>query len=242
MSILEDQYMPVKIIYHGHSCVEVHYGEHRIQIDPFYDQNPLADIKSDKPDPQYILLSHAHFDHVDDAERIARRTGATIVANYEIAEYFGKKNLKTVPMNTGGEAAFPFGRAALVFAVHTSTFADGANGGIAGGWVIQIGGRIIYFAGDTALFSDMALFGRLWKIDLACLPIGDHFTMGPQHALMAAEMLKTRHVMPIHFNTFPPIQQDAEAFGQMLAQNKIKPVILDPGQTFNLWNESDKVQ
>jgi len=226
--------MPVKIIYHGHSCLEIHSGEHQIQLDPFYDSNPLADVKSDKPNPQYIFLSHAHFDHMDDAERIARRCGAAVLANYEIAEYFGKKNLKVMHMNTGGEISLPFGRAALVFAVHTSTFPDGTPGGIAGGWMIQIGGRTIYFAGDTALFGDMALFGRLWKIDLACLPIGDNFTMGPQHALLAAEMLKTRHVLPIHYNTWPPIQQDATAFGKMLKQKDINPVILNAGQNFDL--------
>ncbi|HMD54552.1 MAG TPA: metal-dependent hydrolase [Phycisphaerae bacterium] len=226
--------MPIKIIYHGHSCLEIHSGEHRIQLDPFYDSNPLADVKSDKPNPQYIFLSHAHFDHMDDAERIARRTGATILANYEIAEYFAKKNLKVIHMNIGGEIALPFGRAALVFAVHTSTFPDGAPGGIAGGWVIQVGGRVIYFAGDTALFGDMALFGRLWKIDLACLPIGDNFTMGPQHAVLAAEMLKAHHVLPIHYNTWPPIRQDAAAFGKMLKQKDINPVVLSAGQSFDL--------
>jgi L-ascorbate metabolism protein UlaG (beta-lactamase superfamily) len=99
---------------------------------------------------------------------------------------------------------------------------------------MQIGGKTIYFAGDTALFGDMALFGKLWKIDLACLPIGDQFTMGPDHALLAAEMLKVPYVLPIHYNTFPPIKQNANAFGQRLREKQITPVILNPGQFHDL--------
>ena len=226
--------MAVKIIYHGHSNVELHSDGRRIQLDPFYDSNPLADVKSHGVDPQFIFLSHAHFDHVDDAERIARRTGAVIVANFEIASYYEKLGVKTIGMNTGGGSKFAFGHANLVQAFHTSTFPDGTPGGAPGGWIIRIGGKTIYFAGDTALFGDMALFAKLWQIDFACLPIGDHFTMGPEHALMAAEMLKVPHVMPIHYNTFPPIKQDAAAFGQRLREKQIDAVILNPGQEFNL--------
>ncbi len=226
--------MAATVIYHGHSNIEIHADGHRIQIDPFYDSNPLADIKSDQPNPQFIFLSHAHFDHVDDAIRIAKRTGAIIVANFEMAKYYEKQGLKTIGMNTGGGSSFTFGRATLVQAFHTSTFADGTPGGSPGGWVIQIGGKTIYFAGDTAIFGDMALFGKLWKIDLACLPIGDHFTMGTDHALMAAEMLKASYVLPIHYNTFPPIKQDAGAFGRRLLEKKITPVILNPGERYEL--------
>lgn len=226
--------MAVKVIYHGHSNVELHTDAHRLQIDPFYDSNPLADVKSDHANPQFIFLSHAHFDHVDDAERIAKRTGAVIVANFEMATYYEKRGVKAIGMNTGGGSAFAFGHAHLVQAFHTSTFPDGTPGGAPGGWILRIGGKTIYFAGDTAIFGDMALFGRLWKIDLACLPIGDHFTMGPDHALLAAEMLNAAHVMPIHYNTFPPIKQDAAAFELRLREKQINPVILNPGQEFNL--------
>lgn len=226
--------MAVKVIYHGHSNVELHADGHRIQMDPFYDSNPLADVKSDQRDPQFIFLSHAHFDHVEDAERMAKRNGAIIVANFEMATYYENRGIKTVAMNTGGGSAFAFGRANLVQAFHTSTFPDGTAGGAPGGWILHIGGKTIYFAGDTALFGDMALFGKLWNIDLAFLPIGDQFTMGPDHALLAAEMLKASHVMPIHYNTFPPIKQDATAFGQRLREKQINPVVLAAGQEFNL--------
>lgn len=226
--------MAVKVLYHGHSCLEIFSGDQVIQLDPFYDSNPLADVKSDKPNPQTILLSHAHFDHVDDAERIARRTGALIAATYEIAAWYEKKGLKVAHMNTGGGRAFAFGRATLVQALHTSTFPDGSPGGLPGGWIIETGGKVIYFAGDTALFGDMALFGKLWKIDLACLPIGDNFTMGPDHAVLAAEMLQAKCVLPIHYNTFPPIQQDPAAFAAKLAAKHIKCAALKPGQSLEM--------
>ncbi len=226
--------MAVKIIYHGHACLELHAGEHRVQLDPFYDQNPIADVKSSQVNPQYILLSHAHFDHVDDAPRIAQRTGATIVANFEMSQYYARQGLQTVGMNIGGGMALPFGRATMTFAIHTSTFQDGTPGGVPGGWLVNLGARNIYFAGDTALFGDMALLGRLWKIDLACLPIGDCYTMGPEHAAVAAEMLKARCVLPIHYNTFPLIKQDAAAFGRALRQKDIQPVLLKPGESFEL--------
>lgn len=226
--------MPVKIIYHGHSNLEIHSDVHRLQFDPFYDQNPISDVRSDSADPTYILLSHAHFDHTDDAVRIARRTGATVLANFEMSEYYAKRQVKAVGMNIGGGGNFPFGRASMTFAIHTSTFPDGSPGGVPAGWVVEIGGKVIYFAGDTALFGDMALIGKLWSIDLACLPIGDFYTMGPREALMAADMLKARHVLPIHYNTYPPITQDGEAFGKQLAQKGIAPVVLKPGGTFAL--------
>ena len=226
--------MAVKIIYHGHSNLELHSDSHRLQFDPFYDQNPIADVKSDAADPNFILLSHAHFDHTDDAVRIARRTGATVLANFEMAEYFAKRQIKTVAMNIGGGGNFPFGRATMTFAIHTSTFPDGTPGGVPAGWMVEIAGKTIYFAGDTALFGDMALLAKIWKIDLACLPIGDFYTMGPRDALLAAELLKPAAVLPIHYNTFPPIAQDAAAFGSELKKKGIAPVILRPGESFTL--------
>jgi L-ascorbate metabolism protein UlaG (beta-lactamase superfamily) len=224
--------MAVKVIYHGHSNIEIHAGGHQIQVDPFYDGNPLADVKAVKVNPQFIFLTHAHFDHTADAESIARRTGAIIASNYEITSHYEAKGLKTSPMNHGGTCTFPFGTAHLTIAFHTSSFPDGSYGGQPGGWIIQMGGRTIYHAGDTALFGDMELIGRLFSIDLACLPIGDCFTMGPQHAMMAAKMLKAKAVMPIHFNTFPQIMQDGAAFTRDLEkQHGIKGLSLVAGQS-----------
>jgi L-ascorbate metabolism protein UlaG (beta-lactamase superfamily) len=205
--------MAVKIVYHGHSNVEIHSGAQRIQLDPFYTHNPLADVKAEAVNPTHILLSHAHFDHVEDAEGIAKRTGAVLASNYEITTYYEARGVKTTRgMNHGGGSAFEFGRATYTVAFHTSSFADGTYGGQPGGWIIETGGKTIYFAGDTALFGDMKLLGELWKIDLALLPIGDTFTMGPAHAIKAAALLRCAAVIPIHYNTFPPIVQDGGKF------------------------------
>ena len=227
--------MSVRVIYHGHSCVEVHHGDHRIQFDPFYDNNGLADCRAKDVNPTHILLSHAHFDHTDDAEPIAKRTGATIVANFEVASHYERKKLKTEAMNHGGSVTFPWGRATMTLAFHTSSFPDGSYGGEPGGWVIEVGGKTIYFAGDTALFSDMRLIGELWDIDLACLPIGDRYTMGPAHAVRAAEMVRAKAVLPIHYDTWPPIAQDAAAFATALQARGIKGLPLKAGQSAELY-------
>jgi L-ascorbate metabolism protein UlaG (beta-lactamase superfamily) len=171
---------------------------------------------------------------VADAEAIARRTGATIVAAYEVAAYFGKKGLKVVGMNHGGGMDFPFGRAFMTIAFHTSSFDDGAYGGQPAGWIFQTGGKTIYHAGDTALFGDMELIGKLFAIDLACLPIGDCYTMGPAHAILAAKMLKAKAVLPMHYNTFPQIAQDGAAFGHALEKEtgaRVRAVVLKPGES-----------
>ncbi|HUB26328.1 MAG TPA: metal-dependent hydrolase [Tepidisphaeraceae bacterium] len=227
--------MSVKVVFHGQANVEIHSGDHVIQVDPYYTGNPLCQAKAEKANPQHILLTHAHADHVGDTESIAKRTGAEIVSNYEITLRFAEKKLKTAPMNHGGRCAFPFGHAFMTIAFHTSMFDDGAYGGQPGGYIIQTGGATIYHAGDTALFGDMELLGRLFPIDLACLPIGDRFTMGPAHAMLAAKMLKAKMVLPMHYNTFPMIAQDGPAFAHELEkQHGIKGFALDAGQSLEL--------
>jgi len=226
--------MSVRVLYHGHSNVEVLSGNHRIQIDPFYDNNPAADVKAATVSPGTILVTHAHFDHTDDVIPIARRAGSVIVSNYEIADYYERKGLRTQPMNHGGSVEFPWGRATYTLAFHTSSFPDGAYGGQPGGWVLEIAGKVIYHAGDTALFGDMRLIGELWNVDLACLPIGDRFTMGPKHAVRAAEMLRAKSVLPIHYNTWPPIAQDGQAFARDLEGKGIKGLPLTAGESIEL--------
>ena len=224
--------MSVEILYHGHSNLEILSGEHRIQIDPFYSGNPSADVGAETVNPTHILLSHAHGDHVGDVVAIAKRTGAAVVANYEMVLHLQKLGVpKGVPMNHGGGMDFEFGRATMTVAFHTSSFDDGTYGGEAAGWVIETGGKVIYFAGDTALFGDMKLIGELWKIDLACLPIGDKFTMGPAHAVRAAGMLKAKRVLPMHYNTFPPIAQDGGKFAAVLkGETGIVAVVMKAGE------------
>jgi L-ascorbate metabolism protein UlaG (beta-lactamase superfamily) len=224
--------MAVSILYHGHSNLEIHSGAHRIQIDPYYTGNPLADVGPEKVNPTHILLSHAHGDHTGDVVALAKRTGAVVVANYEMVLYLQKQGVpRAHPVNHGGGKDFEFGRATMTLAFHTSSFDDGTYGGEPGGWIVETGGKTIYFAGDTALFGDMRLIGELWKIDLACLPIGDNFTMGPAHAVKAAGMLKAKRVLPIHYNTFPPIQQDAGKFAEALKRETgIEAVVLKAGE------------
>jgi L-ascorbate metabolism protein UlaG (beta-lactamase superfamily) len=227
--------MPVRLVYHGHSNLEIHSGPHRIQIDPFYDDNALADCKAAAVSPTHILLTHAHSDHSADVIPIAKRTGAPVASNFEITNYYARHKLNVVAMNHGGGVDFPFGRAIYTIAFHTSSWEDGSYAGEPGGWIVETGGKVIYHAGDTALFGDMRLIGELWNIDVACLPIGDCFTMGPAHAIRAAEMLKARAVVPIHYNTFPPIRQDPQAFARELEKRtKCKGIPLNAGETFDL--------
>lgn len=226
--------MAISLRYHGHANLEILSGPHTIQIDPFYTSNPLCDVPAAAAKPNFILISHAHSDHLGDAETIAKRTAAIVIANHEIAVYLAGRGVKnTHGMNTGGGFAFPFGRVSLTDALHTSSFPDGSYGGQANGFIIETGGQTIYFAGDTALFGDMALLGRLWKIDLAVLPIGDNYTMGPSHALEAINMLKPRLILPIHVNTFPVIQQDVAGFAAAVKkQTSAQPILLQPGESF----------
>ena len=227
--------MSVSIVYHGHSTFEVRSGDHHLIVDPFLNQNPLSDIKADAIKATHILLSHAHFDHMADAEAIAKKNSAVIYCNFEMSEYYSGRGLKNVVgLNQGGTCTTPFGKLSLTIAFHTSTFPDGAPGGVASGMVIEIGGRRIYYSGDTALFGDMALIGRLWKPDLAILPIGDQYTMGPGHAVLAAEMIGSPQVMPVHFNTFPPIAQNPEAFAEDIRIKGFKPAVLKPGEQLEL--------
>lgn len=227
--------MPVRIIYHGHSTLEIHSGAHRIQIDPFYDGNPLADCKAADVAPTHILLTHAHSDHSADVIPIAKRTKAPIASNFEITNHYQSHGLDVVPMNHGGGVDLPFGRATYTVAFHTSSWDDGSYAGQPGGWIVEAGGKVIYHAGDTALFGDMRLIGEMWNIDLACLPIGDCFTMGPAHAVRAAEMLKAKAVLPIHYNTFPPIKQDPHAFARELEKRaRIQAFALKAGETVDL--------
>ncbi len=224
-----------RIVYHGHSNIEIFHARQVVQIDPFYTSNKLADIKADKVKPNFILLSHAHFDHVEDAEAIAKRTNAMIICNYEMSVYYDKKGVqRTHGMNHGGGYDFPFGRVTLTQAFHTSSFADGTYGGQPGGFVLELAdGPTLYFAGDTALFGDLKLIGKLWEIDLAFLPIGDNYTMGPDHACIAAKMLQCGAVIPIHYNTFPEITQDAEVFAKKLKKKaSIKGLPLKPGESY----------
>lgn len=209
----------MKLTYLGHSCFLVETRQAKLIIDPFLTENPAATLKAADIVCDYILLSHGHDDHSGDALEIAQSCGATIVANFEIAEYFSAQGAKTHGMNPGGGYNFPFGRVKLTLAHHSSSLEAGLRPIYLGspcGILLQADGRTLYHAGDTALFLDMQLIGRA-GLDVALLPIGDNFTMGPDDALVALDFLKPKVAVPIHYNTWPAIAQDAGAFAARAA-------------------------
>jgi L-ascorbate metabolism protein UlaG (beta-lactamase superfamily) len=228
--------MSVKVTWLGHAAWQLEAAGHNVLIDPFLDQNPAAAVKATDVEASFILISHGHEDHTGDAAAIANRCGATIVSNFEIASWFAKKQgvHNTIGMNLGGTVKLPFGTVKSTIAFHSSTLPDGSSGGSPGGFLIHTAGKRIYFACDTALFSDMALIGR-GGLDLAVLPIGDHFTMGPDDALEAVKLLNCRRVVPSHFNTWPPIAQDAAAWAERVRrETSAEPTLLKPGESLEL--------
>lgn len=168
-----------------------------------------GNIDVEKIEADYILLSHGHADHVADAEEIAKRTGAMIIANFEVAEWFGAKGVdKLHHMNTGGSARFDFGEVQFVHALHSSSMPDGTYGGNPGGFVVTSGNQCFYFAGDTALHTDMKLIGERHQLDFAILPIGDNFTMGVDDAVRSCDFIRCKKIVGMHYDTFPPIRID----------------------------------
>ena len=215
----------------GHSCLWIETDGHKLLVDPFLTGNPKAAAKAEELDPDYIFVSHGHGDHVGDTVMIAKRTGATVICNYEISQWLEERGVKAHGMQHGGGFGFPFGRVKLTLAFHGSALPDGANGGNPCGfhWFFKDGSRV-YDAADTGLFGDMALIGEA-GVDMAFLPIGDNYTMGPDDALRAVKLLKPGSVVPIHYGTFGLIEQDASAWAASVStQTTAKPVVLQPGE------------
>ena len=203
----------MKVTFYGHSSFQIDTGTHSLIFDPFISQNEQAaniDLHSLKAD--FVLLSHGHGDHVADAEAILNNNQATLISNFEIVTYYGKKGINGHPMNHGGKWKFDFGTVNYVNAVHSSVLPDGTYAGNAGGFVITAGDKTFYFAGDTALTLDMKLIPILYpKLDFAILPIGDNFTMGYAQAAIAAEYIECDNIIGCHFDTFGYIKVDHEA-------------------------------
>ncbi len=225
--------MTTSLTWLGHGAWQLDTAGQRVLIDPFFTGNPAAAVTPEAVAADFILVSHGHGDHVGDTVAIARRTGATVIANFEITEWLAKQGIaKTHAMNTGGAHTFPFGNLKLTIAQHTSMLPDGANGGNPCGFLIRLTeGRKIYHAADTGLFLDMQLIGEE-GIDVAILPIGDNYTMGPADSLRAIRLLQPKQVIPTHFGTWEVIAQDAQSWAaRVKAETAAEPIVLKPGQT-----------
>ncbi len=227
--------MAAELTWLGHGCWSVTTGSHRILLDPFLDDSPTAPVKANQVEADFILLSHGHYDHVADAVKIAKRTGALVIANFEICEWLAAQGVEnTHAMNIGGGVNQPFGRVKMTIAHHSSKLPDGSNGGAPAGFILSLPEGNIYFACDTGLFDDMKRIGTV-GLRLAALPIGDNFTMGPDDALEAVKLLAPRQVVPVHTNTWPPIAQDPHLWAtRVRAETSTEPVVLEPGGKITL--------
>lgn len=221
--------MATSIKWLGHYAFEIRTGDQTVLVDPFVNDNPVATVSADDLEADFILVTHGHADHVADVASIANRTGATVVASVEVAAWFqSQQNVEnTIQLNLGGGIQLPFGHVRMTIAHHSSSMPDGSYGGNPAGYILTLAEGKVYFSGDTALFMEMELYGRQ-GIDLAILSIGDHFTMGPEDSVQAVKMLKPARVVPAHFNTWPPIEQDASAWADKVSSStEAQPVVLD---------------
>ena len=217
--------MSVKLTFLGHAGFLISYNNCSVAIDPFLTENPLAKCKASDISCDYVLLTHGHFDHIADAESIAKRCKSKIIAPYELSEYFQEKGIETEGCNPGGKIGTNFGWVAFTQAFHSSSH-EGRYLGVACGIIINIGGKTIYHAGDTGVFSDMKLIGQIYHPDVSLLPVGDRFTMGPELASLAAELVGAPIAIPIHHSTWPPIEVDLSKF----SPEDVDVKVIDPGE------------
>ncbi len=236
----------MEIRYHGHSCFEMIDGETSLLVDPFLAPNsPVAKVTAADVNPTHIALTHGHADHVADVAAVAGRTGAQVVAMVELANWLEEQGVENVSdPNLGGTVTFEGVSIKLVPAWHTNTApgsderpfsaGQGTPLGVAAGLIIKMGGLTIYDAGDTCLFGDMELIGRRHEVDVALLPIGGHYTMDREDAAYAATLIGAKRVVPIHYDTFPPIETDAQAFASDLDNHGIEALVIEPGGSAEL--------
>lgn len=229
--------MATTITWFGHNAWSIETAGKVILVDPFLEESPTAPVKARDVKADFILLSHGHFDHLGDTVAIAKRTGAKVITNFEVSEWLGKQGIQSdqlVGMNPGGGINLPFGRVKFTIAHHSSSMPDGSYGGVPGGFLLTLGETRVYIACDTALFLDMKLIG-VGGLDLAVLPIGDLYTMGPEDSIEAVKLLNPKRVTPCHYNTWPPIAQDASAWAeQVRSHTGAEPIVVEPGGRFSV--------
>jgi L-ascorbate metabolism protein UlaG (beta-lactamase superfamily) len=227
--------MSIKITWYGHSALGLLIGKYHLLVDPYFTGNPAASTTAQDVSADFILVTHGHFDHVGDAADIAKRTDAMVISNFEISEWMDKQGVKkTHGQHIGGSHKFPFGNLKLTPALHGSGLPDGTNGGNPMGFLITTDDGVkIYIVGDTGLFSDMKLIGEE-GIDLALIPIGDNYTMGPDDAYKAVELIKPKHIIPVHYNTWELIAQDAEKWAERVRKLGVKVEVLKPGGSLTI--------
>jgi L-ascorbate metabolism protein UlaG (beta-lactamase superfamily) len=222
----------MKVSFYGHATFLIEIDGIRMLLDPFMSGNEACEIDPLSVDCEYILLTHGHQDHVLDAEAVAQRTGAKVICNYEVGNWYIAKGLANViQVNQGGSVKTPFGSIKFVSAVHSSSMPDGSYGGNPGGFIIAGGGNEIYYAGDTSLSMEMELIGRHHKLDLAFLPIGDTFTMGYKDASIATEMIQCKNIIGMHFDTWPPIAIDHDAARKAFEAKGAQLSLMEIGET-----------
>jgi len=227
--------MATTLTWYGHATLGLETGGKKLLVDPYFSGNPAATAGPEQVAADYILVTHGHGDHVGDTVAIAKRTGASVIANAEIARWLGKQQVEAHAQHLGGGHQYPFGYLKLTLALHGSSLPDGADGGNPAGFLLTTtDGQKIYIAGDTGLFGDMKLIGEE-GLDLAVIPIGDNYTMGPDDALRAVKLLTPRHVIPYHYGTWDLIAQDPNAWAARVAkETKTQAHVLKPGESFSL--------
>lgn len=227
--------MSLKLTWYGHGSFRIDVDGYKLLVDPFFTDNPSASISADQAEADFILISHGHGDHTGDAVEVAKRTGAKIISNFEIANWFEAQGLEAHAQHLGGGFHHPFGYLKLTLALHGSALPDGSYGGNPAGFLLSTkAGEVLYLACDTGLFGDMQLIGEQ-GIDLAAVPIGDNFTMGPDDALRAVKLIKPKHVIPVHFNTWELIEQDPHAWAERVeAETDTEAHVLQPGESLTV--------
>lgn len=227
--------MSLSFTWYGHACFGLDIDGQKILVDPYLSESPTATVSADEVEADYLLISHGHSDHIGDSVAIAKRTKATVISNFEISTWFQNQGIEAHSQHIGGGFQHPFGYLKLTQALHGSALPDGSDGGNPAGFLLTPqDGNKLYLACDTGLFGDMRLIGEE-GIALAVLPIGDNFTMGPEDALRAAKLIQADHVIPVHYDTWDLIAQDANAWAKRVeSETESNPHVLEPGQTFTL--------